>query len=104
MFDQLVQLVQLAEILNAIPPCSTDDAQDLDGIAAEMEQTVKALRSLAADARSGTYCAPPLPILLAALGGAADVDKRLRTMICELANRVEQPADAGTVVPFRRRR
>jgi hypothetical protein len=100
MFDQLIQL---AEFLNAIQPCSTDDAPALDGIAAELERIARSLRSLADDARFGDYSAPPLPILLMALGGTTDVDKRLRTLICELADRTEQPVNAGNVIPLRRR-
>ena len=101
MFDQLVQL---AEILNGTPTCSTDDADDINALADDLERAVRVLRSLADDARSGTYSAPPLPILLAALGGTTDADRRLRSLICELADRAEQPADNVTVIPFQRRR
>jgi hypothetical protein len=80
------------------------DAAEIDALADDLVQIVQTLRALAADARSGTYTAPPLPVLLMALGGATDADRRLRSMICEIADRAEQPVGAGVVIPLRRRR
>ena len=101
MFDHLDQL---ATILNGTPACSQDDADYISALADDLERTVRTLRALAAAACQGSFVEPPLPSLLMVLGGTTDADRRLRTMICELADRVEQPTDAGTVVPFRRRR
>jgi hypothetical protein len=98
------QLTHLARILNGTPLCSADDADDISALADDLERAVKVLRSLAAAAGQGSFVEPPLPSLLMVLGGTTDADRRVRTLICELADRVEQPADAGTVVPFRRRR
>ena len=98
------RLTHLARILNSTPTCLLDDASDIDALADDLARVVETLRALAADVRSGTYTVPPLPVLLMALGGTTDADRWLRSMICEIADRAEQPVDAGVVIPLRRRR